>query len=239
MVCHSRAANFVLGPSLLQMNKDDQLHRLEEREVFHINWTEHLESARAEARAARDLAGDMLRRPFGDLVRLRPEVAPLRRTADRLWRSLPDLPKGPSPVERLEKRLQAEPAFTALLPRRGEQYRRLVDPADRSASLEERARSYLHANCAQCHVEAGGGNAQMELEITTPRDKMRVIGVKPLHDSFGIKDAKLIAPGDPERSILYQRMKRRGPGQMPPLGTAVVDDEAVRLIHDWIASMKE
>jgi glucose/arabinose dehydrogenase len=240
MVCHSRAANFVLGPNLLQMNKDDQLHRLEEREVFHINWAEHLEQAKTDVRQARDVAGDMLRRPLGELARLRPELAPpLKRTADRLWRSLPDLPKGPNPVERLEKRLQAEPAYTSLLPRRGEEYRRLVDSSDKSASLEDRARSYLHANCSQCHVEAGGGNAQMELEITTPRDKMRVINVKPLHDTFGIKDAKLIAPGDPERSILYQRMKRRGTGQMPPLGTAVVDDEAVRLIHDWIKSMKE
>ncbi len=163
MVCHSRAANFVLGPSLLQMNKDDQLRRLEDLGLFHDK---------------------------------------------------PSMPKKPD-----------EP-------------RRLVNPYDASAPLEARARSYLHANCSQCHVEAGGGNAQIDLEITTPRDKMRLIGVKPLHDTFGIKDAKLVAPGDPERSILYQRLKRRGPGQMPPLATSVVDEEAVRLIHDWIAAMK-
>jgi len=231
MVCHSRAANFVLGPSLLQMNKDDQLHRLEEVGVFHINWLEHLELAKSEVRESRKLFGEMLRRPF--------EMTGLRRPADAVWRTLPDLPKGPNAVDRLEKRLRDEPAFTTLLPRRGEEYRHLVNPSDPAAPLEARARSYLHANCAQCHVEAGGGNAQMELEITTPRDKMRVIGVKPLHDSFGIKDAKVIAPGDPEKSILYQRLKRRGPGQMPPLASAVVDDEAVRLIHDWIKAMKQ
>ena len=78
----------------------------------------------------------------------------------------------------------------------------------------------------------------MELEFGTPRDKMRVIGVKPLHDTFGIADAKLIVPGDPEKSVLYQRMKRRGPGQMPPLATAIADDQTVRLIHDWIKTMK-
>jgi uncharacterized repeat protein (TIGR03806 family) len=163
MVCHSRAANFVLGPSLLQMNKDDQLRRLEELGVFHDK---------------------------------------------------PTLPMKPD-----------EP-------------RRLVNPYDRSLPLEVRARSYLHANCAQCHVEAGGGNAQIDLEFKTARDRMRAINVKPLHDSFGIKDAKLIAPGDPDKSILYQRLKRRAPGQMPPLATAVADDEAVRLIHDWIKEMK-
>jgi hypothetical protein len=236
MVCHSRAANFVLGPSLLQMNKDDQLRRLEALGVLRVNWLDHLEQAKSEARQSREALGDLLRQPFADLSALRPELAPpARRTAAGAWGALPDLP---NPLGRLEQRWRDEPAFTTLLPRRPEEYGRLVNPSDPTAPLEARARSYLHANCAQCHVEAGGGNAAMELEITTPANKMRVIGVKPLHDSFGIKDAKLIAPGDPEGSILYQRLKRRGPGQMPPLATAVVDDEAVRLIHDWIAAMK-
>jgi glucose/arabinose dehydrogenase/mono/diheme cytochrome c family protein len=231
MVCHSRAANFVLGPSLMQMNKEDQLHRLEERGFFHINWAEHVDLARSEARRSRDLLGDMLRRPL--------QAAGLGQTGDALWRSLPSWPRSLGPLDGLEKRLGDEPAFTSLLPRRGEEYRRLVDPYDARAPLEARARSYLHANCAQCHVEAGGGNAQMQLDFATPRDKMRVIGVKPLHDSFGILGAQLIAPGDPEKSILYVRMKRRGAGQMPPLATAVADDQAVRLIHDWIAAMKQ
>jgi uncharacterized repeat protein (TIGR03806 family) len=164
MVCHSRAANFVLGPSLLQMNKDEQLTRLEGRGVFHDK---------------------------------------------------PEMPKKP------------------------EEPRRLVNPYDRDQPLEARARAYLHANCSQCHVEAGGGNAQIDLEITTPREKMRLIGVKPLHDTFGLKDAKLVMPGHPEQSVLYERLKRRGAGQMPPLATAVADDEAVRLIHDWIAAMND
>jgi hypothetical protein len=239
MVCHSRAANFVLGPSLLQMNRGDQLRWLEEMDVFHVNWLDHMELAKAGVRQSRDILGDVLRRPFADVAGLRPELAPLGRAARVAWRSVPELPPALDPVERLEKYLRDEPAFTTVLPRRPEEYQHLVDLHDSRAPLEARARSYLHANCAQCHVEAGGGNAQMELEITTPRDKMRVIGVKPLHDSFGIPGAKLIVPGDPEKSILYQRLKRRGPGQMPPLATAFVDDEAVRVIHDWIKAMKE
>ena len=35
----------------------------------------------------------------------------------------------------------------------------LVDPYDSSADLEERARSYLHVNCAHCHRDGGGGTA--------------------------------------------------------------------------------
>jgi hypothetical protein len=136
-------------------------------------------------------------------------------------------------------RLQREPAAASgLLTLSPEKYRRLADPSDAKADLGARARSYLHANCAQCHVEAGGGNAQMELEFTTAPDKMRVLGVKPVHDTFGLPDARLVAPGHPERSVLLHRIGHRGPGHMPPLATAVVDREAVQLLHDWIKQLR-
>ena len=53
----------------------------------------------------------------------------------------------------------------------------------------------------------------MELEFTTKLDKMRLIDVKPQHDTFGLPDARLVAPGHPERSVLLHRMTppRRGP----------------------------
>jgi len=114
----------------------------------------------------------------------------------------------------------------------------LVDPYDTNEALEARARSYLHVNCSVCHVEAGGGNAKMELAIDAKPEKMNLVGAWPQHDSFGIASAMLVYPGDPERSILYQRLSRRGRGQMPPLVSTVVDDRAVALMRDWIAGMK-
>jgi putative heme-binding domain-containing protein len=48
----------------------------------------------------------------------------------------------------------------------------------------------------------------------------------------------LIAPGDPDRSILYQRLLRRGRGQMPPVAITAVDERAVALFRDWIGGMK-
>jgi hypothetical protein len=33
-------------------------------------------------------------------------------------------------------------------------------------------------------------------------------------------------------------MARRGPDQMPPLATTEIDHEGVKLMHDWIKSMK-
>ncbi len=114
----------------------------------------------------------------------------------------------------------------------------LVNPYDERADLDQRARSYLHVNCSVCHVEAGGGNAKMELEFSRARDQMNLIGARPLHDSFGLANAMLVAPGEPERSVLLHRISRRGPGQMPPLVTGRVDERAAAMLRQWISSMK-
>jgi len=55
----------------------------------------------------------------------------------------------------------------------------------------------------------------MQLSFATKREDMNVISARPQHDTFGIDNAMLIAPGEPDRSILYQRLSRRGRGQMP------------------------
>jgi uncharacterized repeat protein (TIGR03806 family) len=132
--------------------------------------------------------------------------------------------------------LQHIGVFTGTLPK--PEGNKLVDPYDRSQTLDGRARSYLHINCSVCHVDAGGGNAKMELGFATAREKMNIFGARPQHDSFGIDNAMLVFPGDPDRSILYRRISRRGRGQMPPLVTTVVDEQGVALLRDWIREMK-
>jgi hypothetical protein len=47
----------------------------------------------------------------------------------------------------------------------------------------------------------------------------------------------LIAAGHPERSVIYERITRRGPGQMPQLATSIVDEKAVAMIREWIESL--
>jgi len=126
--------------------------------------------------------------------------------------------------------------FTGTLPKPSTNM--LVDPYDPSQRLEARARSYLHANCSVCHVDAGGGNAKMELGFTTATERMNLFSARPQHDTFGIDNAMLIFPGDPDRSILYQRISRRGRGQMPPLVTSRVDERAAALFREWIAGMQ-
>jgi uncharacterized repeat protein (TIGR03806 family) len=114
---------------------------------------------------------------------------------------------------------------------------KLADPYDASADLDERARSYLHVNCSVCHVAAGGGNARMELSRATAPEKMELVEARPQHDTFGIANAMLVAPGDPQRSVLIHRLARRGRGQMPPLASARVDERGVELMRTWIAGM--
>lgn len=168
MVCHSRAAGFVLGFSPLQLDRD---------------------------------------RDYGDVV-------------DNQLRTLEHLG-----------------VFEGDLPSREDDRPRLVNPYDDSSPIEARVRSYLHVNCSTCHVKEGGGNSLMELGLRTPIDRMHLINEVPQHTQFEIPDARLVVPGDPERSVLYQRVNRRLTGQMPPLMSTEIDREAVDLIADWIRSL--
>ncbi len=119
----------------------------------------------------------------------------------------------------------------------GKAHPHLVNPYDTKAPLEARVRSYLHVNCSTCHVLEGGGNSSMELDLGSSLAKMRVIDVPPTHDRFGIENARLVAPGSPERSVLLTRISRRGTGQMPPLVSTEVNRAAVEMISAWIKGL--
>jgi mono/diheme cytochrome c family protein len=113
----------------------------------------------------------------------------------------------------------------------------LADPADTAQSLDARARSYLHANCAHCHVEAGGGNASVDLDFATPPANTKMFDQPAQSNLLAVADAKLIATSRPEKPILLHRIATRGPGQMPPIGSNVVDQRGAKLIEEWIRKM--
>ncbi len=114
---------------------------------------------------------------------------------------------------------------------------RVVNPKDRSANLTERARSYLHANCSHCHREHAGGSVLVFMNYDAPLEKAGLIGAKPTQGSFGITGARVVAPGDPCRSVLLYRVSKLGRGHMPYLGSSVIDVELLRLLHDWITGL--
>ncbi|MEL6696853.1 MAG: PQQ-dependent sugar dehydrogenase [Bacteroidota bacterium] len=108
---------------------------------------------------------------------------------------------------------------------------------DAGASLELRARSYLDANCAYCHRAGNSIQANFDARLSKQLgDQGLVYGF--LHSQFGLYDPRVIVPGDPEHSILYQRIKAvHDPMAMPPLAKNKIDEEGVNLIYDWIMSM--
>ena len=192
MVCHSRAAGFVLGLSTGQMNRN-----------YHNSDTTVLVGQSIDPQQGEDKAKG-------------------RNETDR-------------PVE--NQLTMLERLGLLKLEKTPDELERLVNPYDPNEKLEARAKSYLHANCAICHVDAGGGNSQMQLEFATPLDKMKLVDMVPLHDKFSLPSARLVAPGYPERSVLLHRVATRGRGQMPQLATSIVDEPAVAMLTEWIKQL--
>ncbi len=129
--------------------------------------------------------------------------------------------------------------FKKPLAKAPEAYPAYPDPFNAAVPLLQRARTYLQVNCAICHVSDGGGNSLMELGYQTPLAKARIVDEQPIHEDLGIRHARLVAPGDPARSVLYQRISRRGQYQMPPTSTNRVDAAGVKLIEEWIRQLPQ
>lgn len=116
-------------------------------------------------------------------------------------------------------------------------FARAAQEADALTGPEVAARSWLHVNCAPCHTAHAGGAVPLFLGQELPRDKLNAIDVAPTQGGMGLRNAKLIAPGDPWSSVLVLRMAKHGAGHMPLVGSREPDVAGLRLIEDWIASL--
>jgi len=112
----------------------------------------------------------------------------------------------------------------------------LPDPQG-SAPLSTRARAYLHANCASCHRPQGTGQGPANFLFTASTANMGICNVTPTEGNLGVPGAVLLAPGAPERSLVWLRMRDLANGRMPPLASHVVDAAGSKLIEDWIRGM--
>jgi uncharacterized repeat protein (TIGR03806 family) len=111
----------------------------------------------------------------------------------------------------------------------------LAASADGSRSIEDRARSYLDANCAHCH-RPGGTVAYFDARYTTPLAKQELVD-GPILINEGIDRPHPIAPHDIWRSIAYMRADTNGDIRMPPLARETIDVKGMQLLRDWIESM--
>ncbi|MEZ4452239.1 MAG: PQQ-dependent sugar dehydrogenase [Nannocystaceae bacterium] len=110
--------------------------------------------------------------------------------------------------------------------------------SDGDAPLESRARAYLHANCAHCHRPmAPGGRSAIDFRFSTPLAEVGICDALPRSGDLGIADARILAPGDPQRSVIPARMRALANSRMPEIGSSVVDEEGVALIEAWISAL--
>lgn len=110
-----------------------------------------------------------------------------------------------------------------------------ADLDDEFASLQRRARSYLHSNCASCH-QPGVVQAVWDGRYTSDMASTAIIN-GPVLNNLGIAGAKVITPAEPERSLAYIRSACDCSFRMPPIATDLVDAAGVDLIRRWIESL--
>lgn len=115
----------------------------------------------------------------------------------------------------------------------------VADPGDAGRTIEERARAHLHANCAHCHQPGGWTPPDLDLDLRydTAFADTALCNVRPQY-ATPFPAQRRIRPGDPEDSLVWQRITVRDPWQMPPLGTSVVDPEA-EVVREWIEQLSE
>lgn len=113
------------------------------------------------------------------------------------------------------------------------------NPTGTTGTLSERARAYLHTNCSQCHRPDGATTSSMDLRYTATLANTNACNVAPELGDLGITNARLIAPGAANSSVIPARMNLRdNANAMPPTGLgARVDANGVQLIRDWINSL--
>ncbi len=115
-------------------------------------------------------------------------------------------------------------------------YAQLSALTNLSASLEQRARSYLDANCAQCH-QPGGLGITFDARYNTPLAQQNITNY-PAQLTLGIDNARIVKAHDVWRSTLLVRMASTDPSiKMPPLARNLVDTNAVQVFTDWINSL--
>ncbi len=113
-----------------------------------------------------------------------------------------------------------------------------ANPSDAGAALNDRARSYLHTNCANCHRPGGPTGVNLDLRHGTALAQTGACDVAPSAGDLGIANARIIAPGDAARSVLLARMARRNdPDMMPPIASNLRDSAGETLISSWIGSL--
>ncbi len=108
-------------------------------------------------------------------------------------------------------------------------------------SISDRARSWLHVNCAHCHNPRGSARTSgLDLRLTQTNPAKFGVNKIPVAAGHGSGGRSFdIVPGKPDESILLYRIESEDPGiAMPSVGKNLVPVEAAALIRSWIGQLE-
>ena len=115
-------------------------------------------------------------------------------------------------------------------------FEQLASLTNLSASLQQRSRSYLDANCAQCH-QPGGTGITFDARYDTPLAEQDIT-TYPAAFSLGYDHACIVKAEDVWRSMIWERMNTtNATAKMPPLARNLIDTNGVAVMGQWINSL--
>jgi uncharacterized repeat protein (TIGR03806 family) len=112
------------------------------------------------------------------------------------------------------------------------------------ATTDDKARSYLHANCGFCHrPDAAFTAIDLRFSDAAAGAALKAMGIcntAPMKGDQGVTGALDLVPGQPMNSLMWLRMHTADPtqGRMPKLASYVVDTDGAQLVSDWITAIK-
>lgn len=109
---------------------------------------------------------------------------------------------------------------------------------DGNGSTGDIARAYLHTNCANCHRPGGMAQSDFDLRWQVKLEDTGICGTDADRGDMGVPNAKILAPGHPEQSVMTLRMRDLSDKRMPNIGSTVVDTQGVEAVENWIRALK-
>jgi uncharacterized repeat protein (TIGR03806 family) len=112
---------------------------------------------------------------------------------------------------------------------------RMAAATNTAYSIEHRARSYLSANCVQCHQPGGAALGYWDARFVMPLSRAGIVSGT-LNNNLGNPGNRVLKPGSTANSVILTRVATLGSIHMPPLATSEPNSEAVSLLSNWINS---
>lgn len=126
------------------------------------------------------------------------------------------------------------------LPAPQQRFVKLDDSLADLTSVDIRARTWIHLNCAYCHMPESSGNGELDLRFDTKLADMKICDVDDQHGDLGVPESKVLVPGKPELSNFYLRMINQDISVTMPLYSTMPPSLAgAGLVKNWISSLTD